>query len=103
MDKLIPDNSLRFEKTTTFVKAKIFKEMNTIQRSVEKKQFVGLLQTLDYSDKLEIYKMLKKSLFRDNAKNMLNFSVTNELSMEEITEAVDEVRQEMYEHGEQYM
>jgi cell division GTPase FtsZ len=35
------------------------------------------------------------------AKNMLNFSGTNELSMEEITEAVDEVRQEMYEHGEQ--
>jgi cell division GTPase FtsZ len=99
----MPDNGFYFEKTITFVKAKIFKEMNTIQRSMEKNQFVGLLQTLDYSDKLEIYKILKKSLFSGNAKNMLNFSGTNELSMEEITEAVDEVRQEMYEHGEQYM
>jgi predicted DNA-binding protein YlxM (UPF0122 family) len=70
---------------------------------MEKKQFVGLLQTLDYPDKLEIYKMLKKSLFSDTAKNMLNFPGITELSMEEITEAVDEVRQEMYEHGEQYM
>jgi hypothetical protein len=77
--------------------------MNTIQLSVEKKQFVGLLQSLDYPDKLEIYKMLKSSLFNDNVKNTLRASGKNELSMKEIIAVVDEVRQEMYEHDEQYL
>ena len=36
-------------------------------------------------------------------KNMLNFSGTDDLSMNEITKIVDEVRQEMYEHAEQYL
>lgn len=78
--------------------------MNTIQLNVEKKQFIGLLQTLDYPDKLEIYKMLKSSLFNGNVKNSLNFSgESEELSMKEIAAVVDEVRQEMYEHDEQYL
>jgi hypothetical protein len=77
--------------------------MNTMQLSVEKKQFVGLLQSLDYPDKLEIYKMLKSSLFNDNVKSTLSASGKNELSMKEIKEVVDEVRQEMYEHNEQYL
>ena len=79
------------------------KKMNAIQLNVEKQQFVGLLQALDYPDKLEIYKMLKSSLFNDNVKNALNASEENGLTMEEINEVVDEVRQEMYERGEQYM
>jgi hypothetical protein len=36
-------------------------------------------------------------------KNALNASEENGLTMEEINEVVDEVRQEMYERGEQYM
>ena len=79
------------------------KKMNAIQLNVEKQQFVGLLQALDYPDKLEIYKILKSSLFNDNVKNALNASEENGLTMEEINEVVDEVRQEMYERGEQYM
>jgi hypothetical protein len=77
--------------------------MNTIQPSVEKKQLVGLLQAMDYPDKLEIYKMLKSSLFNDNVKSTLSASGENELSMKAIKEVVDEVRQEMYEQGEQYL
>jgi hypothetical protein len=77
--------------------------MDTIQLNIEKNQFVGMLQTLDNSDKWVIYKFLKKSLFSNNLENMLNDGKTEELSMKEITKVVDEVRQEMYERGEQYL
>ncbi|GHT13119.1 hypothetical protein AGMMS4956_08780 [Bacteroidia bacterium] len=35
--------------------------------------------------------------------NRVNFTDSDELSMKEITEIVDEVRQEMYDHAEQYL
>jgi hypothetical protein len=74
--------------------------MDTIQLNIERNQFVGLLQTLNRSDQLAIYKVLKKSLFSDI---MQNIPTTGELSMKEVTEIVNEVRQEMYERGEQYL
>jgi hypothetical protein len=75
--------------------------MNTMQLNVEKKQFFGLLQTLDDSDKLETYKFLKKILFCERMDNLLDSLRTEELSMEDITAAVEEVRQERYESGKQ--
>jgi hypothetical protein len=75
--------------------------MNTMQLNIEKSQFFGLLQTLDDSDKWEAYKFLKKILFRERMENLLDSLHTDELSMEDITEAVEEVRQERYDSGKQ--
>ena len=62
---------------------------------------VALLRTLNVSDKLEIYRSLKKSLLCDQMENMLNIFDSDELSMDDITEALEEVRQERYEKGKQ--
>jgi len=77
--------------------------MNTLQINVEKNQFVGLLQTLSISDKLEMYDVLKKSLMCDRMENLLNTIDANELSIDEITETVETVRQERYEKSKQHV
>ena len=71
--------------------------MNALQLNIEKSKFIGLLQTLDVSDKLEMYNVLKKSLLCDRMEGLLNTINTDGLSMEDITEAVEAVRQERYE------
>jgi hypothetical protein len=63
--------------------------------------FFGLLQNLDNSDKWETYKFLKKILFQESMENLLKSLQTDNLSIEDITEAVEEVRQERYENGKQ--
>ena len=73
--------------------------METLQLNVEKSQFVGLLQALSVSDKFEIYSVLKKSLLCDRMENMLNTFDGDGLSMEDITETIETVRQERYEKG----
>ena len=75
--------------------------MKTLQLNIEKNQFVGLLQTLSVSDKLEMYGILKKSLLCDRMENLLNSFDSDELSMEEITETIETVRQERYEKSKQ--
>ena len=75
--------------------------METLQLNIEKNQFVALLRTLSVSDKLEIYRSLKKSLLCDQMENMLNTFDSDELSMDDITEALEEVRQERYEKSKQ--
>jgi len=77
--------------------------MNTLQINIEKNQFVGLLQTLNISDKLEMYGVLKKSLLCDRMENLLNTIDADELSIDEITETVETVRQEMYEKSKQHV
>jgi len=77
--------------------------MNTLQVNLEKNQFVGLLQTLSISDKLEMYDVLKKSLLCDRMENLLNTIDADGLSMDEITETVETVRQEMYEKSKQHV
>ena len=56
--------------------------METLQLNIEKNQFVGLLQTLSASDKLEMYSVLKKSLLCDRMENLLDTFDDDELSME---------------------
>ena len=68
--------------------------MNTLQLNIERSQFVGLLQTMNIPDKLEMYTVLKKSLLCDKMENLLNTIDADELSMEDITEAVEEVRKD---------
>ena len=77
--------------------------MNTLQVNLEKNQFVGLLQTLSISDKLEMYGVLKKSLLCDRMENLLNTIDADGLSLDEITETVETVRQERYEKSKQYV
>jgi len=76
--------------------------METLQLNVEKSQFVDFIQTLNVSDKLKIYDALKKSLLCDRMENLLNTFDSDELSMEEITETIETVRQKRYEKGKQY-
>ena len=73
--------------------------METLQLNLEKSQFVNLLQTLNITDKFEIYSVLKKSLLCDRMESMLKTIDGDELTMEDITETIDTVRQERYEKG----
>ena len=77
--------------------------METLQLNIEKSQFVGLLQMLSVSDKLEMYGVLKKSLLCDRMENLWNTFDNDELSMEDITETIETVRQERYEKEKQYV
>ena len=58
--------------------------MRTIQLNLEKSQFLSLFNTMNDTDKLEIYNELKKSLFLNRFENLLKSLRTDELSMEDI-------------------
>jgi septum formation inhibitor-activating ATPase MinD len=75
--------------------------MEVLQLNIEKSRFLGLLQALNVSDKWE--NTLKKSLLCDRMENLLDTLETDELSMEDITETLEEVRQERYEKDKQYV
>jgi predicted DNA-binding protein YlxM (UPF0122 family) len=77
--------------------------METLQLNIGKSQFIDLLLALSVPDKLEIYDVIKKSLLYDRMENLLNTFNSDELSMEDITEAIEEVRQERYEKVQQYV
>ena len=77
--------------------------METLQLNIEKSQFVGLLQTLSVPDKLEMYNVIKKSLLCDRMENVINSLDCDDLSMEDITETIEAVRQERYEKGKQHV
>jgi hypothetical protein len=77
--------------------------MNTAQINVDRSRFYDIISTLNNDDKMEIYRFLKKMLFKESMENMLNSLKTNDLTMEDITEAVEEVRKERYERGEQIL
>ena len=76
--------------------AQNYDNMETLQLSLEKKQFIGLLQTLSSSDRYEIYNVLKKSLLCDQMENVWKTIDANGLSMDDITEIVEVVRQDRY-------
>jgi hypothetical protein len=71
--------------------------MNTLQLNIEKSQLIGLLRAMNVSDKMEMYSVLKKSLLCDRMENLLSTIDIEELTMEDITETVEKVRQERYE------
>ena len=77
--------------------------METLQLNIEKNQFVGLLQTLSVSDKLEMFTVLKKSLLCDRMENLVNSFDIEDISMEDITETIETVRQERYDKGKLYV
>ena len=77
--------------------------METLQLNIRKSQFLDLMQALNAPDKLEIFNVLKKSLLCDRMENLLNTFDSDGLSMEDITETIEEVRQERYEKDKQHV
>ncbi len=76
--------------------------MKTVNIELDKQQFLKILYSLDEKDKLEIYKELKKSLFLKRFNRLLESTKTDELTLDEITGEVEQVRNvERYEKGEQ--
>jgi hypothetical protein len=75
--------------------------MQTIQLNLNKKQFINVIHSMNDNDKLEIYNELKKNLIRDRFEMLLQSLKTDELSLEDITEEVEKVRQYRYESGKQ--
>ncbi len=77
--------------------------MQTIHIELNKNQFLKSLRKLNERDKLEIYEELKKSLFPKRFDRLLKTTRTDELSWEDISDAVEEVRQKRYEEGKQIL
>jgi len=85
------------QKKLYFYENKFLNGMETLQLNIRKSQFLDLMQALNPPDKLEIFNVLKKSLLCDRMENLLNTFDSDGLSMEDITETIEEVRQERYE------
>lgn len=77
--------------------------MKTVNVELDKNQFIRIINSLDYDDKLEIFNELKKSLFLKRFNNLLQSTKTVELTMEEITKEVESVRKSRYEKGKQIL
>lgn len=77
--------------------------MQTIHIELNKNQFLKSLRKLNERDKLEIYEELKKSLFPKRFDRLLKTTRTDELSWEDISDAVEEVRQKRYEERKQIL
>jgi len=75
--------------------------MRTMQLNLEKNQFLSMFNTMDDTDKLEIYNELKKSLFLNRFDNLLKSLQNDKLSMDDITKEVEFVRKKRYEKGKQ--
>ena len=75
--------------------------MKAINIELDKKQFLKIINQLDYNDKLELYNELKKSLFLNRFNKLLKSTGTEELSLDEITNEVELVRKPRYEVGKQ--
>ncbi len=75
--------------------------METINISLDKNQFIKIINNLEEKDKLEIYFELRKTLFLQRFNKLLQSAKTNELSLEEITKEVESVRKSRYEKGKQ--
>jgi len=96
-------NYATLQKKLYFYKNKFLNSMETLQLNIRKSQFLDLMQALNAPDKLEIFNVLKKSLLCDRMENLLNTFDSDGLSMEDITETIEEVRQERYEKDKQHV
>lgn len=66
---------------------------------VDKSQIYNLINQLNPSDKIEILNNLQQSTFVKRFEALLDSLRTDDLTYEEITKEVEEVRQERYENG----
>ena len=75
--------------------------MKTVQIEISKDQLMRLIQSLSEQDKLEVYNMLKNSLFLKRFNKLLRSTKNSSLSLSEITKEVESVRKKRYEKGQQ--
>jgi hypothetical protein len=79
------------------------KIMQTVQLNLDKEQFINIIRLMDDVDKLEIYTELKKNILSNRFESLLQSLKTDDLSLEEITQEVENVRQQRYESGKQIL
>lgn len=77
--------------------------MKAIQIEIKKSQFLKILNQLDEKDRLELFYELRKSLFLKRFNKLLESTRTDELTMDEITQEVESVRNDRYEKGQQIL
>ena len=73
----------------------------TINLSLNRRQVVDVFRFMDERDREYIFNELKKILFPSKVDNLRNSFVGSELTMEDITAEVEEVRKTRYETGRQ--
>ncbi len=75
--------------------------MKIVQIEISKDQLMRLIESLSEQDKLEVYNMLKKSLFLKRFNKLLRSTKNSSLTLSEITKEVESVRKKRYEKGQQ--
>jgi len=75
--------------------------MKAINVKIQKSKFLKIINQLDDNDKLELFNVLKKSVFLKRFNKLLCSTQNNALTMEEITQEVESVRKQRYEEGKQ--
>ncbi len=75
--------------------------MQTINIQLNRSQFLKSIRKMDEKDKLAIYEELKHSLFPKRFEKLLKSTQSDEISFDEITKEVEDVRQQRYEEGKQ--
>lgn len=71
--------------------------MKTLKLELDNKQIINLFRQLDETEKVVILNELKQSTFKRRMDNLLQSLKTDSLTMEEITQEVELVRQKRYE------
>ena len=66
--------------------------MDTIQLTISKQQFFGMLQAMPEQDKLEVFDRLRRSLFVSRFDRLLKSVRTDELSLDDITREVQRLK-----------
>jgi septin family protein len=75
---------------------------NTYQLSLDFEQILTLVKQLTEAEKEKLKQEIEKDLLAQELKGFFEEFKTDELDLETITEAVEEVRAEMYAKGQQY-
>lgn len=71
--------------------------MNTTYNiMLDKDQILNLIQQMKQEDKIDLLEQLKETTFLDRFEQLLASLKTDELTLEEITKEVEEVRQKRY-------
>jgi len=75
------------------------RNVNLYNLRLNKDQVIGLINQLDFDDKIELLNDLKESTYLKRFKKLLSSLRTDELSLDEITKEVEIVRKKRYASG----
>ncbi len=87
--RLCSTSEVRIEKHT----------INIDKSLIDKNQILNLIQRIKQEDKIYLLEQLKEDTFPERFEQLLASLKTDELTLEEITEEVEEVRQKRFEGG----